>query len=166
MACTRRPAFGRRSQRTAGTGRHPNALGAAQIPTATHTVAAGRTRDWNRAVRTPLMSLIPSIEAANNGGFLWPSISDAVDTFLRRRHNGADSFERVWRPIHLWEAAEIALSLAAMSRLATDPSAAQMLRRQREFSTFGGERSPAGVCKGTPAGRPSYLSALAHSVAV
>lgn len=58
------------------------------------------------------MPMIPNIEAANNSGFLWPSISDAVDTFLRRRHNNAAPYERVWRLIHLWEAAEITLSLA------------------------------------------------------
>jgi hypothetical protein len=79
------------------------------------------------------MPTIPNIEAANNGGFLWPSISDAVDTFLRRRHNKADPYERVWRLIHLWEATEITLSLAAMSRLNGDAGAVAALRRQREF---------------------------------
>lgn len=79
------------------------------------------------------MSTIPNLEAASNGGFLWPSISDAVDTFLRRRHNNADPYERVWRLIHLWEATEITLSLAAMSRLIGDMGRAAILRRQREF---------------------------------
>lgn len=79
------------------------------------------------------MANIESIEGASNGGFLWPSISDAVDTFLRRRHNHADHYERVWRLIHLWEAIEITLSLAAMSRLRTEPSCSGVLRRQREF---------------------------------
>jgi tetratricopeptide (TPR) repeat protein len=74
-----------------------------------------------------------NLEAANNGGFLWPSVSDALDTFLRRRHNDADPYERVWRLIHLWEATEITLALAAMSRLAEDGSNPAILRRQREF---------------------------------
>lgn len=37
----------------------------------------------------------PNIESANNSGFLWPTIADALDTFLRRRHNRADAYERV-----------------------------------------------------------------------
>lgn len=79
------------------------------------------------------MPTIPNLEAANNGGFLWPPISDAVDTFLRRRHNNADPYERVWRLIHLWEATEITLSLAAMSRLCGEAAASPTFRRQREF---------------------------------
>jgi hypothetical protein len=79
------------------------------------------------------MPIITNIEAANNGSFLWPSIADAVDTFLRRRHNNADPYERVWRLIHLWEATEITLSLAALSRLSGETSALASLRRQREF---------------------------------
>jgi hypothetical protein len=79
------------------------------------------------------MPLIPNLEAAHNGGFLWPSVSDAVDTFLRRRHNNADPYERVWRLIHLWEATEITLALATMSRLIGDGASTAILRRQREF---------------------------------
>ena len=79
------------------------------------------------------MSAIPNLEAANNGGFLWPSVSDAVDTFLRRRHNNADPYERVWRLIHLWEATGITLALLAMSRLLEDKDSSAILRRQREF---------------------------------
>ena len=81
------------------------------------------------------MSSILNLEAASNGGFLWPSVSDAVDTFLRRRHNNADPYERVWRLIHLWEATEITLSLAGMSRLIGDVGRVAVLRRQREFFT-------------------------------
>jgi hypothetical protein len=33
----------------------------------------------------------PAIEAANTAGFLWPSIADALDTFLRRRSGGAEA---------------------------------------------------------------------------
>src|SRR5580698_577190 len=79
------------------------------------------------------MPSIPNLEAASNGGFLWPSLSDALDTFLRRRHNNADPYERAWRLIHLWEAMEISLSLAAMARLIGDASSSAILRRQREF---------------------------------
>jgi len=77
------------------------------------------------------MPKTPNLEAASNGGFLWPSISDALDTFLRRRHNNADPYERVWRLIHLWEATAITLSLAAMARLIGDTDCAAVLRRQR-----------------------------------
>jgi hypothetical protein len=79
------------------------------------------------------MPTIPNIEAANNGGFLWPSVSDAVDTFLRRRHNNADPYERAWRLIHLWEATGITLALAVMSRLIDENGSVAILRRQREF---------------------------------
>jgi len=79
------------------------------------------------------MPAIPHLEAASNGGFLWPSLSDALDTFLRRRHNNADPYERAWRLIHLWEAAEISLSLAAMARLIGDVNSSAILQRQREF---------------------------------
>lgn len=79
------------------------------------------------------MPTMPNLENANNGGFLWPSVSDALDTFLRRRHNNADPYERVWRLIHLWEATEITLGLAAMSRLIDDVGGPAILRRQREF---------------------------------
>src|SRR6266849_1187104 len=79
------------------------------------------------------MSAIPNVEGASNGGFLWPSLSDAVDTFLRRRLNNADPYERVWRLIHLWEATEITLSLAAMARIIGNVDSSSILRRQREF---------------------------------
>jgi hypothetical protein len=79
------------------------------------------------------MPEIPNVEGASNGGFLWPSISDAVDTFLRRRLNNADPYERVWRLIHLWEATAITLSLAAMARLIGNMESCAILRRQREF---------------------------------
>ncbi len=75
----------------------------------------------------------PNLENANNRGFLWPPISDAVDTFLRRKHTGASSFERTWRLIHLWEAIEITLALAAMGFAARSPEQQDSLRRQRQF---------------------------------
>lgn len=102
------------------------------------------------------MPMIPNVEAANNGGFLWPSIADAVDTFLRRRHNNADPYERAWRLIHLWEATEITLSLAAMCRLRNEDGAIATLRRQREFfygktwdQVIGSFKSMQGAADGT-----------------
>src|SRR5271170_6468328 len=79
------------------------------------------------------MPKITNLESANNAGFLWPTVADALDTFLRRRHNNADSYERAWRLIHLWEATAITFGLAAMSRLIEDAGSAAILRRQREF---------------------------------
>jgi hypothetical protein len=80
-----------------------------------------------------LMPATPNLDLANNAGFLWPSVADALDTFLRRRHQNLDPYEKVWRLIHLWEAIEITLALAVMSRLIGEPAAAGILRRQREF---------------------------------
>ena len=79
------------------------------------------------------MCSLENLESANNGGFLWPSISDAADTLLRRCHNSADPYERVWRLIHLWEAIAITLSLASMARLRNQEQFSGLLRRQREF---------------------------------
>jgi hypothetical protein len=72
-------------------------------------------------------------EAANAGGFLWPSIADALDTFLRRKSGGAEPFERIWRLIHVWEAVEITLASVAMARIRDRFPDSVELRRQREF---------------------------------
>jgi len=74
-----------------------------------------------------------NLEYANNAGFLWPPVADALDTFLRRRLGEADAFERVWRLIHLWEATEITLALASLSLLGQERPNSEILRRQREF---------------------------------
>lgn len=79
------------------------------------------------------MVATPNLESANNGGFLWPPMADALDTFLRRRLDKADAYERVWRLVHLWEATEITLALAAMARLQQGSGMHEILRRQREF---------------------------------
>lgn len=79
------------------------------------------------------MANTPNLEFANNGGFLWPPIADALDTFLRRRMRNADPFERVWRLIHLWEASEITLALAAIAVASRPGANAHILKRQREF---------------------------------
>jgi hypothetical protein len=79
------------------------------------------------------MTNTPNLEYANNAGFLWPPIADALDTFLRRRMRSAEPFERVWRLIHLWEAIEITLALAAMSYVREKHPDSDVLKRQREF---------------------------------
>ena len=62
------------------------------------------------------MKELTYIERANEHNVLWPSIADAVDTFLRRREH-ADAFERIWRLIHIWEAVVTTLSGATACRL-------------------------------------------------
>src|SRR5438067_1751593 len=74
-----------------------------------------------------------NVEWANNGGFLWPPIADAVDTFLRRRVTRADPYERLWRLIHVWEAIDITLAVAALARIVYGDPNSEMLRRFREF---------------------------------
>lgn len=78
------------------------------------------------------MPEIVNLERANNGGFLWPPIADAVDTFLRRRVTDADPYERIWRLIHVWEATEITLAVVAIARLVSEP-ASDLFKRIREF---------------------------------
>lgn len=53
---------------------------------------------------------------SNNHNLLWPTISDAIDTYLRRKNCSADNYERVWRLIHIWEAIEITLAAAALAK--------------------------------------------------
>lgn len=79
------------------------------------------------------MVALANAEAANAAGFLWPSIADALDTFLRRKSGGAEPFERIWRLIHLWEATEITLASAAMALIRHKFPDSVELRRQREF---------------------------------
>ena len=75
----------------------------------------------------------PNLEYSNKGGFLWPPIADALDTFLRRQVAGADPFERIWRLIHVWEATEITLALASLALVQQDEDKSEIFRRQREF---------------------------------
>jgi tetratricopeptide (TPR) repeat protein len=75
----------------------------------------------------------PNLESANNGGFLWPSIADAVDTFVRRRLTGAEPYERLWRLIHVWEATEITLAVASVAHVAETAPSSDLFRRLREF---------------------------------
>ena len=73
----------------------------------------------------------PNLERASNGNFLWPSIADAVDTYLRRKGD-AGSYETTWRLIHVWESVGITLSDAALSRLSVGSEGSEILRRVRE----------------------------------
>ncbi len=79
------------------------------------------------------MKETPNIDLASSSGFLWPPIGDALDTFLRRRHSGAEAYERVWRLIHVWEATEITLAVAAIAKLLESEPAGSTCRRAREF---------------------------------
>ena len=78
------------------------------------------------------MPTTPHLEWASNNNMLWPPIADALDTFLRRRQNQAGRYERTWRLIHVWESVEIALSVAALSRLCVEKAPADLFRRVRE----------------------------------
>ncbi|MBN1909335.1 MAG: hypothetical protein JW818_06325 [Pirellulales bacterium] len=62
------------------------------------------------------MNELRNIEKANECNCLWPSIADAVDTFMRRRE-AADAYERIWRLIHIWESITTVLSGASAARL-------------------------------------------------
>jgi tetratricopeptide (TPR) repeat protein len=57
------------------------------------------------------------LERSNESNLLWPTLSDAVDTFLKRRASGAEAYERTWRLIHVWEAIAISIASAAVARL-------------------------------------------------
>src|SRR5579872_4175097 len=48
---------------------------------------------------------------------LWPSIHAAVDVYQRRRATSADSYELIWRLIHICECTVITLASAAISRI-------------------------------------------------
>jgi hypothetical protein len=72
------------------------------------------------------------METACSNNFLWPPIHDALDTYLRRRVNGADPYERAWRLIHVWEACEITLAIAVLSQVRVTPALQPTFLRMRE----------------------------------
>jgi hypothetical protein len=72
------------------------------------------------------------METACSNNFLWPPIHDALDTYMRRRVNGADSYERAWRLIHVWEACEITLAISVLSRVRVMPELGPTFLRMRE----------------------------------
>jgi hypothetical protein len=79
------------------------------------------------------MADMVNVEKASSRGFLWPPIADAVDTFLRRRLYDADPYERIWRLIHVWEATEITLAVAAIARIREADGQPEIFRRIREY---------------------------------
>lgn len=64
------------------------------------------------------MSNINNLEHAHKGNYLWPTIADAVDIYLSR--TGAENFEsyeRIWRLIHIWESTEVTLASTAIANM-------------------------------------------------
>lgn len=79
------------------------------------------------------MPTATKLDNARNNNFLWPTIADAVETFVKRRDSDADSYERIWRLIHVWEATAITLAVAAMTRYQSIPDNVDVLRKCREY---------------------------------
>src|SRR5437879_2490428 len=79
------------------------------------------------------MAKLENLRKANQHNHIWPTVSDALDTYLRRLATGADHYERIWRLIHVWEATEITLAGAAMSRIRSMPEFEQVWLRCREY---------------------------------
>ena len=75
---------------------------------------------------------IESIHVAHQRQFLWPTIADAVKTFVCRRGD-AQAYEIVWRLVHVWEAIVITLGAAATARINHLGSHPEVLRRTREL---------------------------------
>lgn len=80
------------------------------------------------------------LQKARSHDRLWPTIADAVDTYVRRGASQAHGYERVWRLIHIWESVEITLAAVGITRLAKAASvpdagvrAAEEFRRCREL---------------------------------
>lgn len=76
---------------------------------------------------------LKNLESANSQNLLWPTIADAADAYIRRRVVNADSYERLWRLLHIWEAMATTLSSAAMVRLREEAGGQPVLRRCREL---------------------------------
>lgn len=77
--------------------------------------------------------MFENIDKASTRNELWPTIADALDTFLRRSATGADSYERIWRLIHVWESTSITLAAAAMSRIRVLGEHQSLFLRCREY---------------------------------
>lgn len=58
-----------------------------------------------------------AIEKATHSGGMWPSVSDAAATLVRRSSASAEPYELIWRLIHLWEAMSLTLASVATTRL-------------------------------------------------
>lgn len=79
------------------------------------------------------MSQRSTLETARQTNWLWPTVADALDTYLRRRSRGADGYELVWRLVHIWEAVVITLACAATARFRDENRDGPDFRRCREF---------------------------------
>jgi len=80
------------------------------------------------------------LQKARNHDWLWPTIADAVDTYVRRQASGAHGYERLWRLIHIWESIEITLAAVGVTRLRSvavspdaDPRSIEEFRKCREL---------------------------------
>lgn len=74
-----------------------------------------------------------NLERSHSYNTLWPQIADALDTFLRRRDQGMDSYEKVWRLIHVWEATVTTLSSVAIAAFRSNESTKEQYRTAREY---------------------------------
>jgi hypothetical protein len=74
-----------------------------------------------------------SLIFARDNDLLWPPIADAIDTFLRRKTKPDIQYERIWRLIHIWEAIEVTLAVAAISKLIERKRDDSVLRKCREY---------------------------------
>lgn len=75
---------------------------------------------------------VDNLESAKENRLLWPPISDAVDTYLRRKTAGAEGYELTWRLVHVWESIATTLAAASATRLRDMPDLAPLYRRARE----------------------------------
>lgn len=80
------------------------------------------------------MEHLHSLIQTHSNNYLWPTIADTIDTFLRRRARNSDNYERIWRLIHIWEATEVTLGVAAMSKLSYERQPIDpVFRKCREY---------------------------------
>lgn len=79
------------------------------------------------------MPVFENVDKVSTRNELWPTIADALDTFLRRYATGAHPYERIWRLIHVWESTSITLAAAAMSRIRVSPTFGGLFLRCREY---------------------------------
>jgi hypothetical protein len=56
-----------------------------------------------------------AIQSSVKQNRLWPSVHDAIDTYMKRRAGGAAPYELIWRLIHVWEATYITSAMVAVA---------------------------------------------------
>jgi hypothetical protein len=65
---------------------------------------------------------------------VWPSVHDAVDTYMKRRAGGAAPYELIWRLIHVWEATYITSAMVAIAAIrSTHSNSPQWLSVREEL---------------------------------